>query len=369
MGARDVANDLIDEAIDMAFSYSATFSMIIKPAKITLARLIASVLAALVVVCIGLLNSAHAQTTLIFSTLALPSDAHAKGLQIFKDHAEASGQFTIKLFDSGRLFTKEGAIANLKRGRGAVDLTYVSPAELADEIPYLSMFSAAYLFDDYDHMRSTFDSELAQSLFDDIAEQTQLRPLAAFYLGTRQLNLRDIGRTVTTPADLAGVKLRMPNSKSWLFMGKALGANPTPLAFSEVYLGLKTGTIDGQDNPLPTNRNAKFHEVTTSIVLTDHYINPIFPVISEQRWQRLSAEQRQILINAMIKTQQFVDRENLQAEKQLVTFFQQAGLKIVVPDKAAFQSYAQRQYLDTPEFSQTWDQTLYQQVRQLAKQP
>lgn len=73
--------------------------------------------------------------------------------------------------------------------------------------------------------------------------------------------------------DLAGVNLRMPNSAAWLFMGRALGANPTPMAFAEVYQGLQTGAIDGQDNPLPTTRAQKWYEVTSSIVLTGHVID------------------------------------------------------------------------------------------------
>src|SRR5256885_11803448 len=90
--------------------------------------------------------------------------------------------------------------------------------------------------------------------------------LQAVYLGTRQVSLAQ-PRTVRTPADLAGVKLRMPGSKEWLFLGQALGANPTPLAFTEVYLGLKTGTIDGKDNPRPTLKTAKFYARTSMIVL------------------------------------------------------------------------------------------------------
>ena len=85
-----------------------------------------------------------------------------------------------------------------------------------------------------------------------------------------------------TPADLKGVKLRMPGSKEWLFLGEALGATPTPLAFGEVYLGLKTGTIDGQDNPLPTVRAAKFYEVTKQVVLTNHLVDGIFIAICRQ---------------------------------------------------------------------------------------
>ena len=112
--------------------------------------------------------------------------------------------------------------------------------------------------------------------------------LSPIYLGTRQVNLREV-RNVKTPADLKGVKLRMPGSKEWLFLGEALGATATPLAFGEVYLGLKTGTIDGQDNPLPTVRAAKFYEVTKQLVLTSHLVDGIFMPICEQGLERADA--------------------------------------------------------------------------------
>ncbi len=92
-----------------------------------------------------------------------------------------------------------------------------------------------------------------------------------------------------TPADLKGVKLRMPGTKEWLFLGEALGATATPLAFGEVYLGLKTGTIDGQDNPLPTVRAAKFYEVTKQLVMTNHLVDGIFIAISDKTWKAMTA--------------------------------------------------------------------------------
>jgi TRAP-type C4-dicarboxylate transport system substrate-binding protein len=82
---------------------------------------------------------------------------------------------------------------------------------------------------------------------------------------------------------MKGVKLRVPNSPTWIAMGKALGANPTPMAFNEVYMGLKTGAIDGQDNPLPTDKNAKFYEVTKYIVLTNHVVDSTWPSINEKK--------------------------------------------------------------------------------------
>jgi tripartite ATP-independent transporter DctP family solute receptor len=212
--------------------------------------------------------------TLQFASVSVPDDAHTKGMQVFADEVAklSDGNITVEVFPGGQLFTQEGEQDAIRAGN--LDIAYSGPNWLAQFVPYMSMFAAPYMFTSYDHMSDTFNGPIGQAIFDDVAAQTGVRPLGAFYLGTRQLNLRDIGREVTTPQDMEGVKLRMPNTATWLFMGEALGANPTPLAFTEVYLGLQTGTIDGQDNPLPTDKNAKFYEVTKYIILTDHFIHP-----------------------------------------------------------------------------------------------
>ena len=115
--------------------------------------------------------------------------------------------------------------------------------------------------------------------------------LAPTYLGTRQVNLRAT-REVKSPADLAGVKLRMPGGPEWLLLGQSLGVTPTPMAMPEVYLALKTGAIDGQENPLTIMNAAKLHEVTQQVVLTAHLVQPVFYALRKQTWDGLSADQK-----------------------------------------------------------------------------
>ena len=102
-------------------------------------------------------------------------------------------------------------------------------------------------------------------------DQLGIHILGPTYFGTRQVGLR-IDKEIKTPADMAGIKLRMPGGDAWQFLGTALGANPTPMAYAEVYTGLQTGAIDGQDNPLPNVENMKFYEVMKQIVLTSHLV-------------------------------------------------------------------------------------------------
>jgi len=312
-------------------------------------------------------QTALAATKLTFANVSVPDDAHTKAMYAFKEELEklTNGEITVDVFHSGQLFTQEGQNAAIRKG--SLDMTYLSASWLAEFMPEMSMFAAAYIFKDYDHMTKTWNGEIGKELFEKVAQTQGMRPLGAFYLGTRELNLRDIGREVKTPADMQGIKLRMPNSPAWLFMGKVLGANPTPLSFTEVYMALKTGTIDGQDNPLPTDKNAKFYEVTKYIILTDHLIDSVFPTINEKKWQSLTPDQQEKIYQAVEKARQLCDQLNRDQEAELVEFFKSEGMTVIVPDKAAFIEQAQKMYLENKEISGSWDMELYEKVQKLAE--
>ncbi len=322
-------------------------------------------LCAIIICGVGMAEAAPIKLT--FTAVSVPDDAHTKAMMAFKEELEklSNGQIVVDVFHSGQLFTQEGEQAAIKMG--TVDMIYTSPSWLSQHIAYMGMFAAAYNFKSYDHMTKTFNGEIGKQVFDDVAKQLGIRPLGAFYLGTRQVNLRDIGREVKTPQDMNGVKLRMPNSPAWLFMGQALGANPTPLSFTEIYMALKTGTIDGQDNPLPTDKNAKFYEVTKYIVLTDHLVDSVFPTINEKKWQSLSPELQANVYQAVEAARQVCDKLNLDQEAQLVEFFKQQGLTVITPDKEAFIKFAQEKYLENKEISGTWDMELFKKVQELAQ--
>jgi len=139
------------------------------------------------------------------------------------------------------------------------------------------------------------------------------------------------------------------------------------MAFGEVYMGLKTGVVDAQDNPLPTDKNAKFYEVTKYIVLTDHVVDSVWPSINEKRWKSLSAQQQDWVMKAMETARAFCDKTNLDNEKSILSFFKEQGLTVVEnPDKAAFAAYAKNFYLtEGKDISKDWDWNLYEEIQQI----
>ena len=310
----------------------------------------------------ALLPSVHAQTKTVLrvSTPAVPDDWHAKMWTVFKDNLEKSapGEFDVQINLNASLFKQGTEPAAMARGN--LELTSVSAFDIAKLVPDFSVFTAGYMVRDPDHQQKVFNGPIGAEMFKSVAEKMEITPLATVYLGTRQVNLRE-PRNVKVPADLKGVKLRMPGSKEWLFLGEALGATPTPLAFGEVYLGLKTGTIDGQDNPLPSVRAAKFYEVTKQIVLTSHLVDGIFIAIANKALESMTPVQRQKVKAAADAAAQFNNENRIKEEGQLVEFFKQQGLQVTTPDVDAFRKAVQTTYLNS-DYAKAWPKGLLERI-------
>lgn len=306
------------------------------------------------------------EVTLIFSVNAVPGDAHYEAMMKFEEVAEAKSNGSIKVdtFHSGSLFKQDQELAAVKSGQA--DIVYMSASWLAEGSPWISMFSAGYMFKSYEHMTAALNGEVGAEVFETVVSEQGVRPLKAFYLGTRQVNLvKD--KEIKVPADLNGINLRMPNSDAWLFLGKALGANPTPIAFSELYMALQTGTVDGQDNPLPTVQSAKFYEVTKSISITNHLVDSVWPTINEAKWQSLSDNQKQIVLDAMEEARALCDDTNLGREAELIEFFKSEGLSVYNSDIEAFSSEVLAKYLENKDMTATWNMELFDKVQELGK--
>ena len=134
-----------------------------------------------------------------------------------------------------------------------------------------SILTSAYLFRDANHLNAFFASDLGAEWKKMAEDQLKVKILGPTFFGTRQVGLKP-KKKINTPADMAGIKLRMPPGDAWQLLGRSIGANPTPMAYAETYTGLQTGAIDGQDNPLPNVQNMKFYEVMSQIVLTSHLV-------------------------------------------------------------------------------------------------
>jgi tripartite ATP-independent transporter DctP family solute receptor len=294
------------------------------------------------------------------STPAVPEDWHGKMWTVFKESLDKSGpgEFDVQINLNGSLFKQGTEPAAMARGN--LELAAISAQDIAKILPEYSIYTAGYLIRDPDHQQKVFNGPIGAEMYKAVAEKMDVQILGIGYLGSRQVNLREV-RNVKTPADLKGVKLRMPGSKEWLFLGEALGATPTPLAFGEVYLGLKTGTVDGQDNPLPSVRAAKFYEVTKQIVLTSHLTDGIFIAISSKSYNAMSAAQKQKVNAATQAAIAFNNENRIKEEAQLVDFFKKEGLQVTTPDVEAFRKTVQAAYQNS-DYAKVWPKGLVDRI-------
>lgn len=315
---------------------------------------------ALVTASIALITfgSAFAQDAkaLKFSAVFSEQDIRADMMRKFAD--SVSEDFNVKLYYGGNLFKQTTEIMAIQRGN--LEMGNVAPQDIATQIPEFSILSSAYLFRDAAHMRAFFDSEAGQEMKRMAEEKLGIHILGPTYFGTRQVGLRSSDK-ITTPEDMKNVKLRMPGGDAWQFLGKALGANPTPMAYAEVYTGLQTGAIDGQDNPLPNVKNMKFYEVLEQIVLTSHLVGYDLLVVGKHVWDEMSSEQQERFQRAANEAIDWSQEQHLSDERELVSFFKEQGLKVYEPDVEAFRSYAQKQYQNS-DISKDWPKGMLEQV-------
>jgi tripartite ATP-independent transporter DctP family solute receptor len=322
--------------------------------------LLVRVLAAAAMILPAVLAQAQPKQTLRISTPAAPEDWHVRMLSVFKDSLEKSapGRFDVQIHHSGTLF-KQGA-ETVAMQRGNLEMALISMQDVAKQVPELSLFAAGYLIRDPQHLGRVYNGPIGDEISQVTDRKMGIHLLQAVYYGTRQLGLR-APRKVRTPADLAGLKLRMPGSKEWLFLGNALGAQATPLPFPEVYMALKTGTIDAQDNPLPTVKAAKFSEVTKQIVLTSHLVDVLQIAISGKVWKALPEADRVRLKTAAQAAAKYNDENRLREEKELVEAFRKQGIEFTTPDVETFRRTVLEAWRKS-EFAAGWPAGLFERV-------
>lgn len=279
----------------------------------------------------GALPTSWAQAAkigLIFSETMTDQDVRAK-LLVEKFGPALGPDFDFKPYFGATLFKQGTEIVAMQRGN--LDMGALSVSDIQRQIPEWGIVGAPYVFRDLAHMQKTFASNIGKELFKLSEDKLGIKMLAVWYIGTRHVSLRT-KKKVNTPARSAG--------EGWQFIGTALGANPVPVAFTEVYTALQTGAIDAQDNPMPLTRTMKFQEVLSQYVLTGHLVNFNILSIRKAKWDAMTPAQQQRLQTASTDVANAITAQMVKEEAELVDFFKAAGLDVYTPDRTAFRNHA-----------------------------
>jgi TRAP-type C4-dicarboxylate transport system substrate-binding protein len=277
---------------------------------------------------LGTMQGAHAQAKpkLRFSAAFSETDLRAEGYKALA--AAMKDDFDFEPYWSNTLF-KQGT----------------------KQIPAWSLMTSAYLFRDYSHLKNAFAGDIGKEFIKMARDQLGIEVIRPVYFGARQVNLKPT-KKINTPADMTGIKLRMPPGEFWQFLGESIGANPTPVAYAELYTALQTGAVDGQDNPLVSGRTMKFYEVTSQFVLTSHVIGYDMLSVSKKAWEALGpARQAKLRTEADRVFDENAAKYDAQ-EKEAIEFFKKEGKQVYTPDQNAFRAFAQKRYIE--KYGKDW---------------
>jgi TRAP-type C4-dicarboxylate transport system substrate-binding protein len=304
---------------------------------------------------------AHAQAppTLRFAAVFSDRDIRASMIEMFAK--EIAADFKVEPFYNGSLFKQGTELVALQRNN--LELGNIAPQDISNQLPAWSILTSAYLFRDANHLNAFFASDLGAQMKKMVEDEVKVKILGPTFFGTRQVGLKP-KKKITTPADMAGIKLRMPGGDAWQFLGRVLGANPTPMAYAEVYTGLQTGAIDGQDNPLPNVQNMKFYEVMSQIVLTSHLVGFDLLTANLKTWEGMGLAKQKTFQAAADKAIAWSAAEHLKREAELADTFRKAGLEIYTPDVKAFREHAQKMYLSS-DLAKSWPPGMLEKINAL----
>lgn len=270
----------------------------------------------------------------------------------------SNGRYAIEVFPASTL-GKETEI-NQALSLGTVDIIYTGMAFAGRAYPPMSIASGPFIFRDFAHWQAFRNSAVFQDLAKNYEAKSGGHHVVGYtYYGQRHLTANKL---VQKPEDMKGMKLRVPDAPLFVMFPKAVGANPTPIAFAEVYLALQNGTVDAQENPLPTIDAKKFYEVQKYIILTGHITESLVSIVASGTWGKLNDADKKMFGEVLWEASTRASKDIHDAENALVADFEKRGKTVVKVDRGPFIQAVQKAVTapDAP-----WTKDLYDKVQAL----
>lgn len=247
-------------------------------------------------------------------------------------------RYEIKVFPAASL-GKENEI-NEALSLGTVDMIYTGSTFVGRVHGPLAIPSAPFMLRDFDHFNAYANSDLFRDMGGEYEKKAGNHIVSLTYYGRRMVTAN---KPIRKPAEMKDMKLRVPPAPLFQMFTESVGANATPIAFSEVYLALSQGAVDGQENPLPTIQAKKFYEVQKYICLTGHIIDSLVTVVSGSRWNAMSADDKAIFTTVLKEAAASAGKDILKSESELVSWFKGQGVTVIEDvDREAFRTAAMK---------------------------
>jgi tripartite ATP-independent transporter DctP family solute receptor len=319
----------------------------------------------LAVLVVGLAYSgpAGAQQPIVIKlgNVQAPADIVQTGLKKFADLVaeRTKNQIQVQIFPASQLGTEQELLEGVQLG--TIHMFEGSTGSVGRFLPDLEAFAAPYIWRDLDHMLKVVRGPIGQELAERLVKAKGMRVLEFGWLfGNRYLTTKS--KAIYKPEDLKGMKIRVQPTAIYLETIKAMGANPTTMDFKEVYLGLQSGVIDGQENPPFVIYNNKFFEVQKFVMLTAHITQNQAVVINEKFYQGLSPAFQKILTDAAIEAGNFQNDLVLKSERADLDQLKEKGMTVVQPDVKAFREATKDVW---KKVSEKWEPRLYERIQEV----
>lgn len=247
----------------------------------------------------------------------------------------SNGKFDIAVFPASQLGNENQLAEAL--GLGTIDIVYIGVNFAAATYKPLGISGAPFMLRDFDHWKAYRASKLFTELASGYEDKTRHKIVALTYYGQRHVTAN---KPISKPEDMKGMKLRVPPAPLMLMFTKSVGANATPIAFSDVYRALQQGLVDGQENPLPTIMAKKFHEVQSHIVLTGHIMESMVTVVGNHVWNKLTPDEQRLFADTMKEAASEATEAIEASERVLAGEFRKLGVTVIEPDREAFRRAA-----------------------------
>ncbi|HWK94302.1 MAG TPA: sialic acid TRAP transporter substrate-binding protein SiaP [Pseudolabrys sp.] len=292
----------------------------------------------------GFIGPASAQTKLKWAHVYETSEPyHTQALWAADEiKKQTGGRYEIGVFPASQLGNENQINEGL--GLGTVDIIYTGVAFAGSIHKPLSISNAPYILRDFDHFMAYRKSQLFRDIAKGYEDKTKHKVMALNYYGQRHLTAN---KAINKPEDMKGMKLRVPPAPLFLMFTKSVGANATPIAFAEVYLALQQGTVDGQENPLPTIMAKKFYEVQSHIMLSGHITESLVSIVGGHVWAKMSDADKKVFDAVLVQASTNVTEQIRASELKLADEFRKLGKTVIEPDRAAFRTAAMPLHNDT----------------------
>lgn len=244
---------------------------------------------------------------------------------------------------------------------GTVDIIYTGQLFAGRSFGPIAIGGAPFMFRDYEHWDQFRNSDLFSELAQGYKDATGNHIESLTYYGERHVTSN---KPITQPSDMEGVKIRVPNAPLYMMFPRAVGANPTPIAFAEVYLALQQGTVDAQENPLPTIQAKKFYEVQSDINLTGHITDALLTIVGGPAWNSLSEEDQGALAQVLDDTATCATDQIIAAENELKEWFREQGVNVNEVDRGPFIEAVKAMHNGDMA---TWDQDTYDRLQAIGQ--